>query len=158
MMKRIFAGVLALVCVMGVMGGCAKAPNELTIDASKWHSFSGQDITNERLKEIVDNGEIPKNVEQLGLSTNQISDVMSLKALTSLRTLSLVDNQIIDITPLQSLTNLRNLSLDNNQINDISSLKSLVNLEGLRLIGNQLTQEQIDELQKALPNCEIIWE
>jgi len=38
---------------------------------------------------------------------------------------------------------------------DITPLQSLTNLTELSLNGNPLSQEQIDELQKALPNCEI---
>jgi hypothetical protein len=42
-----------------------------------------------------------------------------------------------------------------NEITDISSLKNLVNLRVLNLQNNPITKQQIDELQEALPNCDI---
>jgi len=95
------------------------------------------------------------NLRMLWLGNNQISDITSLKSLKNLETLTLDDNQISDITLLESLTALQELDLSYNEISDITPLKSLMNLQTLLLSGNPLAQEQIDELQKALPNCEI---
>jgi Leucine-rich repeat (LRR) protein len=56
---------------------------------------------------------------------------------------------------LKKLSNLETLHLDENEITDISSLKNLVNLRVLNLQNNPITKQQIDELQEALPNCDI---
>lgn len=64
---------------------------------------------------------------------------------------------IEDLSPLAGLTNLRHLNLGGNEhISDISPLFGLTNLERLWL-GAYMTipQEQLDEMQKAAPNCVI---
>ena len=49
-----------------------------------------------------------------------------------------------------------NLELQDNQISDLSPLKGLKQLRDLRLFNNpDLTKAQIDELKKALPQCNI---
>jgi len=71
--------------------------------------------------------------------------------------LYLPDNQISDIAPPAELAELQSLFLLNNQISDITPLKNLTNMIYLHLSGNPLTQEQIDELQEALPICAIFF-
>ncbi|GHU61511.1 hypothetical protein AGMMS49983_01370 [Clostridia bacterium] len=95
------------------------------------------------------------NLTILGLGGNEISDISPLASLTNLTFLGLHQNNISDISPLASLTNLTELNLEQNRISDISSLKKLKNLQYLQLGGNPLMQVQIDELQAALPNCDI---
>jgi Leucine-rich repeat (LRR) protein len=72
-----------------------------------------------------------------------------------LKTLWLDENQISDIFPIKNLVNLKNLRLWKNQITDISPLRNLVNLEILYLNLNPISQQQIRELKKALPKCNI---
>ena len=51
---------------------------------------------------------------------------------------------------------MRSLDFERNQITDLTPLTNLKNLTSLRLTQNpKLTRPQIDELQKALPNCVI---
>ena len=51
----------------------------------------------------------------------------------------------------------RILNLESNQLTDVTGLEKLTQLKELYLIGNpDLTKAQIDQLQKALPNCRII--
>jgi hypothetical protein len=60
---------------------------------------------------------------------------------------------------LNGLTNLEYLDLDNNNISDISPLKGLTNLKVLYISYNPLiTQEQVDALKEALPDCRIYWD
>ena len=57
---------------------------------------------------------------------------------------------------LEKLTQLESLRLDHNQLNDVKGLRKLILLGKLYLSYNpDLTKAQIDELQKALPNCDI---
>jgi len=67
-------------------------------------------------------------------------------------------NKIDDVSPLANLINLRELWLVNNNIDDISPLMSLTNLEYLYLWQNPITQEQVSELQEALPLVTIEWD
>jgi len=98
---------------------------------------------------------VRSDTDYLDLQSNYINDISSLTNLVSLYYLNLADNQIYDIAPLENLANLQELALDVNQISDITQLKNLTNLIELNLSGNPLTQSQIDELQRALPNCQI---
>jgi Leucine-rich repeat (LRR) protein len=76
---------------------------------------------------------------------------------TNLESLTLQNCKIDDLTLLTDFINLRHLDLGGNNISDITPLRSLVNLETLVLERNSLiAQEQIDELQTALPNVEIL--
>ena len=57
---------------------------------------------------------------------------------------------------LEKLPQLEVLHLDGNQLTDVKGLEKLPQLQYLYLNGNpDLTKAQIDELQKALPSCEI---
>ena len=106
--------------------------------------------------------EVPKGLENLNQLTslhlwnNQLTDVKGLEKLTQLETLNLQDNKLTDIKGLEKLTQLKSLRLEDNQLTDVKGLEKLTKLEELYLGGNpDLTKAQIDELQKALPNCRI---
>ncbi len=47
------------------------------------------------------------------------------------------------------------MNLGNTKISDITPLAGLPNLAIVTLTRTQLTTEQVDALQKALPNCKI---
>lgn len=94
-------------------------------------------------------------LESLTLGSTQVSDLTPLAGMTRLKWLPLDDTQVRDLTPLAGLSNLRILDLNNTQVRDITPLTGLTNLESLSLDNTQFTQEQIDVLQKASPNCVI---
>lgn len=105
------------------------------------------------------------NLKNLDLSNNKIREwgdgyehmrydtIESLATLTNLVELNLSNTGIEDIAPLSALVNLTKLDLTGNLISDVTPLMSLTHLENLRL--PKLSQEQLDELQAALPNCII---
>ena len=71
--------------------------------------------------------------------------------------LSLLGNQLTSVKGLEKLTRLKSLNLRANQLTDVKGLEKLTQLEDLWLEDNpDLTKAQIDELQKALPNCYIL--
>lgn len=80
-----------------------------------------------------------KNLTDLNLEKNQISDTAPLKDLLDLGNLNLSNNQISDITPLKGLNNLSDLNLDYNKISDITPLKDLSDLMALYLDRNQIS-------------------
>ena len=94
-------------------------------------------------------------IKSLDLSYNDIHDLSPLMNLTNLEYLKLHCNFIKDISPLGNLSNLKELNLKGNRVNDIEPLKTLRHLKYLYLSRNPIRQEQNEELQKALPNCEI---
>ena len=95
-------------------------------------------------------------LEELYLETNQLTDVKSLEKLTQLKKLVLSSNQLTNVKGLEKLTQLKALYLHINQLADVEGLEKLTNLSKLYVQNNpRLTKLQIDELQKALPKCEI---
>ena len=60
------------------------------------------------------------------------------------------------MTGLEKLTKLETLFLSYNKLTDVKGLENLTQLTHLYLENNpDLTKAQIDELQKALPKCNI---
>ena len=59
---------------------------------------------------------------------------------------------------LKGMTNLQNLQLLETRITDagLVHLKGLTGLQTLGLRGTQVTDQGVADLQKALPNCEIV--
>lgn len=99
------------------------------------------------------------SLEKLDLSRNSISNLYILQMTDSrftIRELNLSGNLIEDITPLASLTSVEVLDLSNNSIGSELALMNLKTLKTLYLGGNLLTERQIDNLQNALLDCEII--
>ena len=94
-------------------------------------------------------------VDSLSLADNTLRDISKLGSLGGLVTLNLSGNEIMDLSPLSSLKGLRNLYLDDNPIRDFSPLYSLENLKSLSIKGIDLTQTQLSDLSKALPNCAV---
>jgi hypothetical protein len=118
----------------------------LTVTATTeyiWVSFDKQNVTDEKLREMVENGTIPRNVNRLHLNFNLISDISPLLSLVNLEWLEIGDNQISNITPLSELISLQGLVLGHNQITDISPLVNLQNLGTglgcLSLFNNNIT-------------------
>ena len=92
----------------------------------------------------------------LELAANEISNIDALTGMTNLSLLGLSGNQVSDISILSGLTSISGLILDNNQVSDLTPLADLENLTILVLMGNPLiTDEKVDELKAALPDCEI---
>jgi internalin A len=77
-----------------------------------------------------------KNLTQLVLDKNQLSDISPLKYLDNLTGLYLHNNQIRDISPLKNLGNLTELDLEKNQLSDITPLTDLKELTRLNLYDN----------------------
>lgn len=89
------------------------------------------------------------------LRKNSISDLSALSGLKAVQTLDLSNNSITDIAALSSMTGLHSLDLEGNNITDVSPLLTMTWLKELYLSGGSLTQEQVDALYAALPNCQI---
>lgn len=100
-----------------------------------------QGIADKQLKQIVPEMARLKNLRQVDLPCNSISDITPLAELADLTDLEWLDiriNQIGDVSPLAHLTNLTHLYLGDNQISDISPLANLTNLEVLSVFQNSI--------------------
>jgi Leucine-rich repeat (LRR) protein len=85
----------------------------------------------------------------------QVSDLSPLSELKNLRYLLLSNTQVSDLSPLAELKNLYYLQLGGTQVSDLSPLVELKNLTHLDLRNTLVSEEQVEELRQALPNCEI---
>ena len=83
--------------------------------------------------------ETAKNLEQLQLNFNQVSDLTPLAKLAKLRWLDLSGNQVSDLTPLAKLAELEQLQLNFNQVSDLTPLAKLAKLRVLDLASNQVS-------------------
>ncbi|MCL2634363.1 MAG: sigma-70 family RNA polymerase sigma factor [Oscillospiraceae bacterium] len=109
--------------------------------------YSGMDITDQMLIDMVASGEIPANITHLDLQNNNITDISPLAGLTDLWYLNISNNNIMgdtgltfisDLTPLNDLTNLGHLRATNNAIVDLSPLENLTGLSILWLSHNNI--------------------
>ena len=107
--------------------------------------------------------ELPKGLEKLTqlknlvLQNNQLTDVKGMEKLTQLEFLNLFNNQLTDVKGMEKLAKLKTLTLNSNRLTDVKGLEKLTQLTHLELQNNpDLTKAQIDQLQKALPKCNII--
>lgn len=96
------------------------------------------------------------NLEALFFSNTQVNNLEPVKGLKKLKVLSFKNTNVNDLEPLKELSNLETLKIQNTQINSLEPIKGLSNLKELLLEGcEKITAEQIDDLQKALPDCII---
>ena len=96
-----------------------------------------------------------ENLEELYLDRTEASDLSPLAGLKNLRALTLWNTQVSDLSPLAELKNLEELYLDRTEVSDLSPLAGMEYLERLFLEGTKVSEEQIDKLKLALPNCKI---
>ena len=88
-----------------------------------------------------------KNVKELDLRWNKISDLKPLEKLEKLEVLKINFNQIEDITPLLNLKNLKELWIHNNNVKDIRGISKLYKLNHLDISFNPL-KYGIEEIEK----------
>ena len=96
-------------------------------------------------------------LKELYLAKNQLTNVKGLEKLWQLTRLHLHSNQLTDVKGLEKLTQLTHLNLTSNKLTSVTGLENLTQLTHLYLENSpDLTKAQIDELQKALPKCQIL--
>lgn len=101
------------------------------------------------------------NLERLDLSSDGIEDLTPLKNMKNLRVLNLYSNEITDLNPIKDLNQLKEINLSGgsrdgyNHIKDISILKDFKDLHNLNISFNDVTKSVVDDLQKALPDCNV---
>ncbi len=142
--------------------GCTVFFDELVYDVD----FCGHLLRSDETSVYLANSEIEgisgldrmTALEELDLSGNLISNLYIFEyagCRDTLKKLNLSHNDIYDIYPLAKLTALEELDLSGNRIAMIIPLKQITTLRVLDLSGNQITESQLEDLQDALPKCEI---
>ncbi len=95
------------------------------------------------------------NLEWLQLYDMSATDISPLARLTNLKTLMLYGTPVRDLSPLAGLMKLNFLDLRATKVTDLSPLTGLKSLRYLLLSQKTITEAQVKELQRALPDCEI---
>ena len=94
----------------------------------------------------------------VNLENRYAIDLSPLSSLKSLQTIDLNGCPIKNLDPLSKLTNLKMLDISDTLISDMEPLKKLTNLEQLLMMGcKNITDKQVEDLQKALPNLKIVY-
>lgn len=89
------------------------------------------------------------------LADNQITDLTPVASLKHLEYLEVFINPLTDISPLAECENLMDLHIGECNISDFSPLYGLKKLNRLWMSANPFTEDDVQKLQKALPNCVI---
>ncbi len=84
----------------------------------------------------------------------ETSDLSPLAELMNLERLYIRNTQLSDLSPLAELQNLELLDLNGTLVSDLSPLAELKNLGSLDC-NTKVSEEQVEELRLALPNCDI---
>lgn len=84
-------------------------------------------------------------------------DLATIRQLHALLVLDLSGTQVSDLMPLAELEKLEWLDLSYTQVTDLAPLAGLPKLQMLYLgtLDGRITDQQVEDLQQALPNCEI---
>ena len=76
--------------------------------------------------------------------------------MTNLRWLGLAATQVRDLSPLGGLTSLHVLILHKTEVSDLTPIHGLTNLQKLGISETNVTDQEVAQLQKALPSCDIV--
>ena len=106
-----------------------------------------------------------QSVPVMWLTANRMVSIPYLNNVKGLKELNLSRNKINDFTPLLGLPELETLylgysetlDLETNDIGTLAGLEGMSNLKYLDLSGLPLIQKQVNDLQKLLPNCKIVF-
>ena len=100
-----------------------------------------------------------KEIKYLNLENNQLQNIpKEIENLTKLSDLDLTYNQLGSIPKeILSLPNLSQLYLGNNQIQSIpNEICKLINLKSINISNNKIPTNEIENIRKILPNCQIV--
>ena len=95
-------------------------------------------------------------LDVLILNDTNISDINCITKLPNLFWLELEGTAVKDISPIGNLRQLEFLNLERTDIDDIAPLARLDTLDEVLLSYTPVSQKAISELQKSLPDCEIV--
>lgn len=118
-------------------------------------------LDHNRLTSLSNALENSTSLEYLGLWGNKLSQLPeSMDNLSKLKTLSLHRNNFTEFpSVILKLKKLTWLALPYNQIKSLPpELANMTNLQTLHLNGNPIPQEQVDDLRKKMPFCNITFE
>ena len=92
-------------------------------------------------------------LEWLALGDNNVRDLTPLSGLTHLQYLHVGAAPVSDLSPLASLKDLQELNIAHTRATDLTPLYGLSKLTKVNLRAMPIGCQEMDDLQKALPNC-----
>ena len=96
-------------------------------------------------------------LEKLLISYTYVHNIKPVRKLTRLKSLDISNTPVSNFEPIKELTNLEELFLSNTKVSDLNFLRKLINLQKLELRNcKDITDEQVEDLQKALPELKIV--
>ena len=106
-------------------------------------------------EKLIANPIVEKTIREL---LNKLTGELTKSDLERVTMLDLTSKQLTEVPKgLEKLTQLTGLFLSDNQLTDVKGLEKLTQLRELHFQDNpDPTVAQIEELQKALPNCDIL--
>lgn len=125
----------------------------------KWKAFLAKvGILNLEERFELDLSPIDKlnTLETIYIFDTPVKNIKPLASLANLRVLCLEKTGITNLKPVRNLVNLKELNLRWNPISNLDTIKKLENLQKLYIGGcENITDQQKDDLQKALPGLRI---
>ncbi len=98
-----------------------------------------------------------KELRCIALSFTRVRDISPLAELPNVDEIYLEGTDVEDLSPLRNLSKLEMLWLDSTPVMDLSPLHGLQNLKWLKLRDTQLTEQEVERLRAALPDCKIVY-
>ncbi|WP_002204544.1 NEAT domain-containing protein [Bacillus cereus] len=118
-----------------------------TVTSLRTLAVANNQISNDNLAGI----EQLKNVKNLSLSNNGLTNIEHITAMKKLVELDLAKNELENIAPLSRLSTVQSLNLEENYISDITPLSQLTDLYDLKLGSNEIRDVRpVQELGKRM--------
>ena len=106
-------------------------------DFSKAAEITSLDLSNGYIRDL-SGIQYFKNLEELNIANNEISDLSPLSGCAKLKTLDASGQYISNLGALSALKELTELNLADNELTTLSSLKELTELQKLDVSGNEI--------------------
>ena len=106
-------------------------------DFSKAAEITSLDLSNGYIRDL-SGIQYFKNLEELNIANNEISDLLPLSGCAKLKTLDASGQYISNLGALSALKELMELNLADNELTTLSSLKELTELQKLDVGGNEI--------------------
>ena len=106
-------------------------------DFSKAAEITSLDLSNGYIRDL-SGIQYFKNLEELNIANNEISDLSPLSGCAKLKTLDASGQYISNLGALSALKELTKLNLADNELTTLSSLKELAGLQKLDVSGNEI--------------------
>ena len=120
----------------------------------KLHSLEGLYLESTKIKDLKQLSEL-KSLIHLGVNDTEISNLNGLEGLQNLESLSINGTKVTNLTPISHLDKLQCLLISDTKVTDLSPLYDLKNLGDLYCAKLDIGEDQLNQLRRSIPRCEI---